>query len=87
MIKDDFDARTFANMNAALDRVCRKIAAGETHATRKFVAEHIIDAAKGGKTTLTELTAAAQDATPAMATGIGSAQPRSRKHSLFRLFN
>lgn len=56
----DFDSRTLANMNVALDRVCEKAAHGEDHAVRKRVAKSIIKCARSGKTTLGELTAAGQ---------------------------
>jgi hypothetical protein len=59
-INGDFDSRTLANMNVALDRVCETTAHGEDHAVRKRVAKQIIKCARRGKTTLTELTAAGQ---------------------------
>jgi hypothetical protein len=62
MIEGDFDRWTLANMNAALDEVCRNLAHGEEHAVRKRIARQIIKCAKGGGTTLSELTGAAQRA-------------------------
>lgn len=55
-----FDPRTLANMNVALERVCQKAVHGEDHLVRKQVAKQIIKCARGGKTTLGELTAAGQ---------------------------
>ncbi len=62
MIEGKFDSRTLANMNVALDRVCEKAAHGEDYAVRKRVAKQIIRCANGGKTTLSDLTAAGQRA-------------------------
>lgn len=62
MVEGDFDRWTLANMNAALDEVCRKIPRGEEHAVRKRIAKQIIKCAKSGRTTLSELTAAGQHA-------------------------
>ena len=60
LIEGVFDSRTFANMQIALDRVCETAEHGESHAVRKRIAEHIIQCARAGKTTLGELTAAGQ---------------------------
>ena len=60
LIQGTFDSRTFANMNVALERACELAADGEDHAVRKRVARQIIKCARSGKTTLGELTAAAQ---------------------------
>jgi hypothetical protein len=60
LIEGAFDSRTLANMNVALDRVCEKAAQGEDHSVRKRVARQIVKCARGGKTTLGELTAAGQ---------------------------
>lgn len=62
MIEDGFDSRTLANMNVALDRVCKKRPNGEDHELRKLVAEHIIRCAKTGKTALGPLTEAGERA-------------------------
>jgi len=35
MIEGSFDARTFANMNVALDRVCERSPLGEQHDIRE----------------------------------------------------
>ena len=62
MIEGDFDRWTLANMDAALDEVCRNVPRGEEHAVRKRIARQIIKCAKSGRTTLSELTAAGQRA-------------------------
>jgi hypothetical protein len=62
MIEGKFDARTLANMNAALDRVCERVPHGEDHVIRKRVAKQIIRCASSGRTTLSDLTAAGQRA-------------------------
>lgn len=62
IIKEQFDSRTLAAMDMALDQICQAMPHGEEHATRKYVAKHIIKCAESGRTTLAELTAAGQDA-------------------------
>lgn len=62
MIEERFDSRTLAAMNLALDRVCGATPHGEEHETRRRVARYIIKCAKGGRTTLTELTEAGHQA-------------------------
>ncbi|QOZ22949.1 hypothetical protein [Bradyrhizobium sp. CCBAU 51753] len=62
MIEERFDSRTLANMNVALDRVCDGTPHGEEHPTRRRVARYIIKCARSGRTTLTELTRAGQQA-------------------------
>ena len=57
-----FDSRTLAKMNAALDGVCMVAARGEEYSVRKLVARRIISCARGGKTTLDELTMAGEGA-------------------------
>jgi hypothetical protein len=42
MIEDGFDARTLANMNVALERVCQRRPDGEDHKVRRLVAQRII---------------------------------------------
>jgi hypothetical protein len=60
MIEGQFDRRTFAAMNVALDRVCEKDPRGEQHKVRKRVAQAIIRCAEGGETTLAALTEAGE---------------------------
>ncbi|QIG95621.1 MULTISPECIES: hypothetical protein [unclassified Bradyrhizobium] len=62
MIEERFDSHTLAIMNFALDRVCAEARHGEEHATRKYVAKYIIRCARSGRTTLSELTEAGQQA-------------------------
>ena len=52
MIEGSFDARTLANMNVALHRVCEHAPLGEKHDVRERVAQGIIRSAKSGRTTL-----------------------------------
>jgi len=61
-IEEAFDSRTLANMEVALERICETAPQGHSHAVRKRVAEHIIQCARDGRTTLGELTAAGQRA-------------------------
>jgi hypothetical protein len=60
MIEDRFDARTLANMNVALERVCQRRPDGEDHRVRKIVAQRIIQCAKIVKKTLGALTNAGE---------------------------
>ena len=63
LFETEFDERTAANMEVALQRACQRLPADrQDHDTRKFIAERIIDAARKGLTSLTELTAAAVQA-------------------------
>jgi len=62
MIEGSFDARTFANMNVALDRVCERTPLGEQHDVRKRVAHGIVQCAKSGRITLGALTEAGKRA-------------------------
>jgi hypothetical protein len=62
MIEGDFNSRTLANMNVALERVCGNTPLGEQHDVRKRVAQAIIRCARNGKTTLGALTDAGERA-------------------------
>ena len=62
MIEDRFDARTLANMQVALERVCRQRPNGEHHKVRRLVAQRIMQCAKRGKRTLGALTKAGERA-------------------------
>ncbi|MGY3442222.1 MULTISPECIES: hypothetical protein [unclassified Bradyrhizobium] len=62
MIEERFDSRTLAAMNFALDQVCAGALHGEEHGTRRRVARYIIKCAKSGRTTLSELIEAGQQA-------------------------
>lgn len=59
---DEFDDRTKANMDVVLDEICTELPQGGDHESRKFIAEQLIQAARGGKTTLGELTYVARRA-------------------------
>jgi hypothetical protein len=63
MFESQFDERTAANMEIALQHACQRLPADkQDRGTRKFIAERLIDAARQGHTTLTELTAAGMQA-------------------------
>jgi len=62
MIEGSFDARTLANMNVALDRVCGRSPVGDQHDIRQRVAHGIIQCAKSGRTTVGALTEAGKRA-------------------------
>jgi hypothetical protein len=49
------DERTIANMDVVLESVCRRLPSGGDHATRKYVAEKLLQAAKKGNKTLGSL--------------------------------
>ena len=52
----EFDERTQANMDVVLDEICSELPHGGDHESRKAIAEELLQAARGGKTTLRELT-------------------------------
>ena len=58
----EFDERTQANMDVVLDEVCSQLQNGGDHESRRFIAEHLMQAARGGNTTLRELTYVGQRA-------------------------
>jgi hypothetical protein len=59
LFASEFDERTAANMEVALERACQRLPpAQQSHETRRFIAERIIEAARKGHTSLGELTAA-----------------------------
>jgi hypothetical protein len=53
---EEFDERTKANMDVVLDAICTELPHGGDHESRKFIAQQLMQAARGGKTTLAELT-------------------------------
>ena len=60
MITDDFDERTIANMEVALDRACERFPKQlATHEARKRIATRILQRATRGERTLKGLTDAA----------------------------
>jgi dephospho-CoA kinase len=60
MTEGNFDSKTLAKMNFALDRICETVPRGEQHSVRKRIAREIIKCARSGKTTLSELTSAGE---------------------------
>ena len=59
LFASEFDDRTAANMEVALERACQRLPPERRdYEARKFIAERIIEAARKGHTTLGELTAA-----------------------------
>lgn len=74
MIADNFDERTIANMEVALERACERFPKQlTTHEARKRIAARILQRAARGERTLKGLT----DAAIAAATMIGSKKIRS----------
>jgi hypothetical protein len=60
MISDDFDERTIANMEVALDRACERFPKHlASHQARKRIATRILESAARGERTLKGLTEAA----------------------------
>ena len=59
---DEFDDRTRANMDVVLEEICQQMAHGGDHESRKFIAERLIEAAREGRTSLTELNSVARRA-------------------------
>jgi hypothetical protein len=60
MITDDFDERTIANMEVALDRACERFPGQlAAHDARKRIAARILESARAGERTLKGLTDAA----------------------------
>ena len=82
MITDDFDERTIANMEVALDRACERFPQQlAAHEARKRVAARILESARQGERTLKGLTEAAMLA----ATLISSRKIRSHHPGLIEL--
>ena len=52
----EFDERTQANMNVVLDEICGELPHGGDHESRKAIADQPVQAVRGGKTGLRELT-------------------------------
>jgi hypothetical protein len=59
---DEFDDRTRANMDVVLEEICQQMAHGGDHESRKFIAERLIEAAREGHNSLTELNSVARRA-------------------------
>jgi len=63
MIAERFDRRTLANMEIALDRACKTLAAGgEQHDARRHIASKILECAASGERSLGGLTEAGRAA-------------------------
>jgi uncharacterized protein YoaH (UPF0181 family) len=63
MIIEEFNWKTLAVIDLALERACRFLPIGlSEHETRKFVAEKIVESAKNGNQTLAGLTEAGRRA-------------------------
>jgi hypothetical protein len=62
MIQGDFDRRTLAKMEVALDRVCANTPLGEQHDVRKRIARAIVIRAKSGDATVGALAEAGERA-------------------------
>jgi hypothetical protein len=56
------DERTAANMEVALEQVCRALPHGGDHKTRKRIAKKLIQSSRHGCTTLGDFIAVARDA-------------------------
>ena len=54
----EFPERVQANMDVVLEEVCRELPNGGDHESRRYVAEELIQTAREGKITLTDLTSA-----------------------------
>ena len=67
MIADKFDDRTLANMEVALDRACKDLPGGGSHAARRRIARKILECAREGDVTLAGLTKAGLAAAAAKA--------------------
>jgi hypothetical protein len=61
-IMSEFRDRIQANMDVTLEQVCRELPNGGCHEERKYIAERMIECARGGGTTLGELDAVARRA-------------------------
>jgi hypothetical protein len=74
MITDDFDERTVANMEVALDRACERFPKQlASHEARKRIAVQILQRARRGERTLKGLTETALMAAMAISSGkVGS---------------
>jgi hypothetical protein len=59
---DEFDDRTRTNMDVALEEVCQEMTHGGDHASRRFIAERLIECAREGRSSLTELNSVARRA-------------------------
>jgi hypothetical protein len=54
-MNSDFDPRTLANMQIALDRACANVPGAQKHQARRYIAHRIIRCARKGGRTLDSL--------------------------------
>jgi hypothetical protein len=59
---DEFDDRTRANMDVVLEEICREMTHGGDHESRRFIAKRLIECAREGRASLTELNSVARRA-------------------------
>jgi hypothetical protein len=59
---DEFDDRTRANMDVVLEEICREMPHGGDHESRKFIAERLMECAREGRCSLSELNSVARRA-------------------------
>jgi hypothetical protein len=59
---DEFDDRTRANMDVVLEDICREMPHGGDHESRKFIAERLMECAREGRSSLSELNSVARRA-------------------------
>ena len=59
---DEFDERTRANMDVVLEEICREMPHGGDHESRRFIAERLMECAREGRSSLTELDSVARRA-------------------------
>ena len=72
MIADEFNERTVANMEVALQRACERFPKETaTHEARKRIAARLLESAERGERTLTGFTDAAITAAAVVAANIG----------------
>ena len=53
---DEFDERTRANMDVVLEEICAELPHGGSHEDRKYIVEQLMQAARAGQKTLSDLT-------------------------------
>ena len=75
----ELDQRTIANMDVVLERVCQGLPSGGDHATRKYVAQKLIQSAKKGNTTLGSLELVGRRALQEIAEHSASARAEQRR--------
>ena len=62
MQMDELDEQTRANMDVALEEICREMKHGGDHESRKFIAERLMQCAREGRTSLADLNSVARRA-------------------------